>query len=349
MSGSKIEDKIDSMFGTTPEGESNEQDTQQTTENEAAETAQSDDEGAQPAQPSNDRSAGGRSAQQHGKEHKQGGQNAQSEQQPRGRLPANNAGDLIDPASGAVIAKAGNERRFFEAARTYRSQVEAMNTDLARAQAEVAAYREAATLPRELGLTNAEVSNALQFFRHWKDNPAEAVKTILTEFRAMGYATEELGSTVDMAAIRRMVEETVSPFKQDREAATREAETAANVDRELNALYTSMPWARNQQAEIISLLEADQTLTLREAALHVQAFALQRGFDLNTSVRNQMLSAQNGRQQPQRPNNARMSAPPMTGDVPNAPRRAAPENHSASSRDIVKTVMREAGFNVDNL
>jgi hypothetical protein len=348
MSGTKLEDKIDAMFGTKSEDDTNDQDTQQTTEGEAEEVTQSDDEGEKSAQPSNDRSAGERSTQQPSKEHKQGGQNAQGEQQPRGRLPANNAGDLVDPVSGAVIAKAGNERRFFEAARTYRSQVEAMNADLTRAQAEVAAYREAATLPRELGLSNAEVSNALQFFRHWKDNPAEAIKTILTEFRAMGYATEELGSTVDMAAIRRMVEETVSPFKQDREAATREAETAANVDRELNALYTTMPWARNQQAEIIALLESDTTLTLREAALHVQTFALQRGLDLNTSVRNQMLSAQNGKQ-PQRPNNARMSAPPMTGDVPIVPRRAAPENHSASSRDIVKSVMREAGFNVDNL
>jgi len=348
MSGVRMEDKIDAMFGTKPEESVNEQDTQQTIEGEAEEVTQSDDEGQKPAQPQSNRSAGESGAQQPSKEHKQGRQDAQGEQQPRGRLPANNAGDLVDPATGAVIAKAGNERRFFEAARTYRTQVEAMGADLARAQAEATAYRDAATLPRELGLNNTEVSNALQFFKHWKENPAEAVKAILTEFRAMGYATEELAGTVDMAAIRRMIEETVSPFKQDREAATREMETAANVDRQLNALYTTMPWARNQQTEIISLLEADPTLTLREAALHVQTFALQRGFDLNASVRNQMLSAQNGKQ-PQRPNNARMSAPPMTGDVPNVPRRAAPENASTSSRDIVKSVMRDAGFNVDNL
>lgn len=348
MSGSRIEDKIDSMFGTKPEDEANEQNTQQTVEGEAEETTQQDDADKEHASAPNDGSNSPRTQTQHSKEHKQGRQDTQSDQPPRGRLPANNAGDLVDPVSGAVIAKAGNERRFFEAARTYRTQVEALNTDLVRAQAEVQAYREAASLPRELGLNNAEVSNALQFFKHWKENPVEAVKNILTEFRAMGYASEELGGTVDMAAIRRMIEETVSPFKQDREAATREAEAAANVDRELNALYTAMPWARNQQAEIISLLNADPTLTLREAALHVQAFALQRGLDLNTSVRNQMQSAPQGRQQP-RANNARMPAPSMTGDVPNAPRRAAPENHTASSRDIVKSVMRDAGFNVDNL
>ena len=348
MSGVRIEDKIDAMFGTKQEESVNEQDTQQTIEGEAEEVTQSDDEGTKPAQPQSNRSASESTTQQPGKEHKQGRQDTQGDQQPRGRLPANNAGDLVDPATGAVIAKAGNERRFFEAARTYRSEAEALRADFARVNAEATAYREAATLPRELGLSNTEVSNALQFFRHWKDNPAEAVKAILTEFRAMGYATEELGNAVDMAAIRRMIEETVSPFKQDREAATREAQTAANVDRELNALYTTMPWARNQQAEIIALLETDSTLTLREAALHVQTFALQRGLDLNTSVRNQMLSAQNGKQ-PQRPNNARMSAPPMTGDVPNVPRRAAPENASTSSRDIVKSVMREAGFNVDQL
>lgn len=365
-----IEAKIDSMFGTSGdddaddvsnkviEGEGVEQ--QEQGDGTAQEpSTQGEQEAArgkparQDANAQRDDNAGEGGAEQR-RPQQRGAQGAQGDQPPQRRLPANNNGDLIDPNTGAVVARAGNERRFFEAARTAQQNVLRITNEFERVQSELEAFREAAAAPRELGLSPTEATNAMQWFAHWKKNPVEAATSVLTELRAMGYEVEGLGGAVDMGAIRKMVQEAVSPFQQDREAVQREQEIAQQVDTELNTLYTAMPWARGQQQEIMALLDADQTLTLREAALHLQAYALQHGYDLQKPLRPQVLAAQNnggGRQQqaPQRPNAARMPAPSTTGDVPLTQRRVTSAGHERSNRDIVKEAMREAGLNIDNL
>ena len=369
MSGRRgIEAKIDSMFGTGSDDDAD--DAQNNViDGEATEQEQDDGTSAQPpaqgeqeaargkptrqdADTQRDDNAGEGGAQQR-RPQQRGGQDPQGQQQQQRRLPANNNGDLIDPNTGTVVARAGNERRFYEAARTAQQNVQRVAGELERVTTELNAFREAASVPRELGLNPQEVTNAMQWFAHWKQNPVEAATRVLTELRAMGYEVEGLGGQVDMAALRRMVQEAVSPFQQDREAAQREQEVSQRVDAELNALYTAMPWARGQQQEMMNLLDADPTLTLREAALHLQAYALQHGYDLSKPLRPQVLAAQNGgggqQQQPQRPNNARLPAPSTTGDVPLTTRRVTSAGHERSNRDIVKEAMREAGLNIDNL
>lgn len=359
-----IEAKIDSMFDT------NSGDDADDTQNKIIEGRVQEQEDGAFAEPSTDGqqegkkatrphadaqrddNAGESGAEQH-RPQQRGRQDSQGGQPQQRRLPANNNGDLIDPSTGAVVARAGNERRFYEAARTAQLNMQRIAGEFERVQAELDAFREAASAPRELGLSATEAANAMQWFAHWKKNPVEAAISVLTELRAMGYEVDGLGGTVDMGAIKRMVEEAVSPFQQDREAVRFEQEIAQHVDSELNALYTTMPWARGQQQELINLLDADQTLTLREAALHLQAYALQHGYDLSKPLRAQVLAAQNGGGQQQRasrrPNNARMPAPSTTGDVPLTPRRVASASHERSNRDIVKEAMREAGLNIDNL
>jgi hypothetical protein len=349
-----IEDKIDAMFGTgdVPTQESSNENTQQTPANEQEADADSDAQ-SQSEQSQGNRSDSTRTAQQPSTEHKQGRQSAEGDKQTQRRLPANNNGDLTDPNTGAVIAKAGNERRFFEGMRSAREEAFRVTRELDTARAELTAFREAAALPRQLELTPQETTNALQWFAHWKKDPQAAAKEVLTEARRLGYDVEGMGSQVDMGAIKRLVEEAVSPFQQDRAAAQRETEIAARVDADLNALYQQMPWARSQQEEIMSVMQADNKLTLREAALTVEAFALRNGLDLQKSIRQQWTAAQSGgnQQQPrqQRPNNARAPAPPVTGDMPVVPRRTDISNHDVSNRNIVKQAMRDAGFAVDHL
>ena len=362
---SGIESKIDSMFGTSGDDDADEAPNNtaaNATEQEqddgasAKPASQDQQEGTKPtrqdADTQRDNNAGEGGAKQPGKE-QPARTDAQSGQPQQRRLPANNNGDLIDPNTGAVVARAGNERRFYEAARTAQQNMQRITGEFERVQSELAAFREAASAPRELGLSATEVTNAMQWFAHWKKNPVEAATSVLTELRAMGYDVEGLGGTVDMGAIKRMVQEAVSPFHQDRDATLREQEIAQHVDTELNALYTAMPWVQGQQQEMMNLLDADPTLTLREAALHLETYALRNGYDLSKPLRAQVLAAQNGggqqQQAPQRPNNARMPAPSTTGDVPLTQRRVTSAGHERSNRDIVKEAMREAGLNIEHL
>lgn len=197
-----------------------------------------------------------------------------NEPRPTRRPPANSSGDLLDPSSGEVIARAGKERRLYEAAQNAINQRMHTLHELERVTVERDAFKKASTLPQQLGLSVEEFTNAGKFMAHWKRSPVEAAKNMLAELRAMGHNVDELGSTVDMSAIKQMVTQAVQPFQQDREAQLREYEVAQQVDAQIAALYGAYPWAASQEQEILAVMQADESLTLREAALEVQALSL---------------------------------------------------------------------------
>lgn len=283
----------------------------------------------------------------------------------RQRLPADAEGNLVDPGTGRIVAKAGTERALYESARNfnrqateYRTQAETLQRQLETTQAHLTAFKEAAQLPTSLGLQPQEVTTAMQFMAHFKANPVEAARKVLTEVLAMGHNIEDLKGSVDMAALQRMIQNEVAPFKQNlttqQQQEQQQAEYAkhkAEADRELEEHFDTFPWAEQQQVEIQQLLEADARLTLREATLMLQAWALERGYDYNKPLRAQHEAAMNakGQQQPQqqqptRMNNAQMVAPNGATNGSVVPRVNAAANHDLSTKDIVAQTLREHGL-----
>lgn len=368
-----VEDKIGRMFlnegnddGSTDtstsndigDGEGEGQSTDGNVKNTPAATPRKDNEqqagqenGA--GQPNANTGEGGKP--QRGQEQQQPRRDTQPVKPGQHRLPANANGDLVDH-TGRVIAKAGNERRFFESARQAQTQVRQFQSQLDTVQRELSVYKEAAVLPQQLGLQPTEVANAMHFMAHWKKNPVEAATKVLTDLRAMGYEVEGLGGGgVDTSAIKQMINEAISPFVNDRQHAQRQAEIEAQVDRELEEFYSEFDWAQGQQTELQNLLNARPNLSLREAALMLEAYAYKHGFDLASPLAEQIEAARTKhatqqQQPPQRPNAARSASPNATGDVPITQRRAGTATgHDRSNRDIVRETLREHGFNTDNI
>lgn len=284
----------------------------------------------------------------------------------RQRLPADAEGNLVDPSTGRIVAKAGTERALYESARNFhrqmqehRTQAEAYQRELDTTKAHLTAFREAAQLPTSLGLQPQEVTTAMQFMAHFKANPVEAAKKVLTEVLAMGHNIEDLKGSVDMAALQRMIQQEVAPFKQNlttqqqHEAAQAErAKFEAEADRELEEHFDTFPWAQQQQVEIHQLMEADERLSLREATLMLQAWAYKNGYDISRPLKAQHEAATTGQQQqqqaqPTRMNNAQMAAPNGTGGGQIVPRVNAVANHDLSYRDIVAQTLSEHGITVN--
>ena len=351
---SDIESRIDSLFGTgdtssetAGDNNSTEQTATTTEETSVGEAATEETSG----QPNAQDSAG--NGKQPSAQQQQTRQSDKTEQPQSKPVPANRNGDLIDPSTGQVLARAGTERRFYEAARTARVQLDNTKAELETTRTQLAAYREAAVLPQQLNLTPNDVTTAMQFMAHFRKDPVGAARNVLTEIRAMGHNLDDLGGQVDMAALRAMMQDAVAPFRQDRESQLQQQQAQQQVTQELNTVFAENPWAANQQSELQTILEADTTLSLREAVTKLEVYALRNGFDLNMPLRQQVLDAQSGRQNttqaPMRPNNARIAAPSATGNATSLPRRAAAANHDRSSRDIVREAMAEAGMNINNL
>ncbi len=265
-----------------------------------------------------------------------------------------NPHDIVDPRTGEVIAAAGKERRWYEESRRAKTEVNELKQKFTLVETELNAFKQAAVLPQQLGLQPAEVASAMQFMAHFKANPVEAAKKVLAEVQAAGYTIPELGGT-DVAAIKQIVNEAIKPFNQDREAVNRQTQLEREVEQEYDNLVAEMPWVTVQDEDLAKIMAKDPTLTLREAALRLENFALRNGYDLNRSVEVQYFEKQQSSTvQPTAPAPRvnRAAAPAatnaVTGNTPVVPRNpAVTTNHS--TRDIVREAMREAGINVDNI
>lgn len=286
---------------------------------------------------------------------------AQAQQPGRGRLPSDAQGNLIDPNSGAIIARAGNERRYFEGLRTAQQELGRTRTELTRVQAQLEAASAQQNLPQQFGVSPQDAVTALQFMAHWRKNPVEAATQMLAELRTMGYNVDGLGGGVDLAAIQRMIRDTAAPYAQDRAAMEQQQQAQAAANRELADATARFPWLNSDEVQtaLVNVMEADPQLTLREAALVVQAWAAQNSIDLYQPIVPQIAARQQAQQQQQqgsvpatgqqqqRPNNARTPAPTATGGgAGQVLRTTTPAGHDASTRDIVLEAMREHGLNV---
>jgi hypothetical protein len=284
------------------------------------------------------------------KEHEQQGQADASKRQ-EGRVRPTEEGNLVD-AQGNVIARAGRERRLYEQQRAVERAVTPLRQELDQTRAQLQAFREAAVLPQQLGLNPQDVTTAMQFMSHWRRDPVGAARNMLTELKAAGYNVDELGSTVDAGAIRRMVMDAIAPFQQDREAERQRAEQQAAVQQEVQTLFADMPWTRTNQKELALVLEADPNLPLRDAAYRLQLWAVQNGYDIWQPLAPQHEAAQAAATQQQAPpqqqpvRQARAPGPPPSaGNI--VQRMGSSLGHDRSTRDIVRESLREAGINVE--
>jgi hypothetical protein len=340
MSGARIdtanvEATIDKLFGTgTIEDDTAQQSA--SADNQAADGEATDEQQEGAAQSGSDTPRGGTAD----------GAGA-AEQKPAARPQAARNGDLIGP-NGEVLARGGAERRYYETAQRATRELNTVKGRLTAVEAELNGYKAAATLPTQLGLGPAEVTTAMQFMSHWKQNPVEAAKKMLAELTAAGYNIDELKGGVDVSAIKKMIEDNIAPFKQDREAQTREQQIAQEVQREIEDTFAEFPWAAQQQRELDAVLQQFPGAPLREVVLRVEAWAYRNGYDVNQPLTPQVLARQQngGSQQAAPPNNAR--GPARTGAAPNStPRRNVAADTSRSNRDIVREVMREHGLNLE--
>ena len=354
MAEQDFEDKVAALFALEPvSDDDNEQSTQDSqgtedtnTNTEATTSESTDGAQAEPAtgdasaKPSSDANAGSKQAEQ-----------PKTAEQPRTPNPQ----DIVDPRTGEVIAAAGKERRWYEESRRAKHEVNELRNKFTLVETELNAFKQAAILPQKLNLEPNEVASAMQFMAHFKANPVEAAKKVLAEVQAAGYSIAELGGT-DVAAIKQIVEQSVKPFIQDREAATQQEQYTREAEIEYNNLVAEAPWIVAQDDDLAKILAKDPSMTLREAALRLENFALREGYDLNRSVEAQYYERQNAPKTQaqalpaQRPNRAAAPAQsnPVTGTTPVIPRNTSvTANHS--TRDIIREAMREQGINVDNL
>lgn len=270
---------------------------------------------------------------------------------PAQQAQAAKPGDLVD-RDGRVLARAGAERRHYEAATKFRNEATQYKQQLEKAQTELQAFREAAQMPTQLGLSPDESATGLQLMASWKSNPVGVLQYLVEQAKAAGHNLDTLGGTAtDVGAIKQMIAQELAPFRQQAQSVqqTQQVETAAQqqVD-QLVAEYGEQ--AMTNAPALAKLLDAagqqGKTLSVEQAYLRFTAWCYQQGYDPHQPIDPQIAA----KSQP--PATQQRTPPRPTGRAVAAPNGVIPLDAHAgisgaeTTRDLVRQSMRDAGFNV---
>ena len=266
-------------------------------------------------------------------------------------------GDLVDPRTGEVIAKAGAERRHFETAQRATRELGNVRQQLERTSTELNAFRQAAQLPTQLGLSPDETAQGLQLVASWKQNPVGVVKYLVEQAQAMGHNIEGLTGAADMGAIRTMIERELMPFRQQAQMgqAQQEAHTAAQA--QIQDLIGAYGQEALVNSDALSKLidagaAAGQAMTLEQAYSRFSNWCYKNGLDPHQPIDPQIEARSQAPQapaptatnggMPPRPNGRAGSAmQPMTAQRDVSAGMTGMERNA----DIVRAAMRDAGLN----
>lgn len=277
--------------------------------------------------------------------------------------PARNPGDLVD-AQGRVIAKAGAERRHYETAQRLNREVVTVRQELERTAAQLNAFREAAQLPTQLGLSPEESASGLQLAASWKANPVGTIKYLLEQAQAAGHNVEGLGVGTDFNAIKTMIANELAPFRQQAQTERQAQEAQVHARQAMQSLVADFGEQALTNGEALAkILDAaaqqGRSMSLEQAYLRFANWCRERGFDPHSPIDPQLQAVmqreqqqQPQQQQPEPPVNGQRMPPRPNGRAVAAPNGVVPMDSATqitggeSSRDLVRMAMREAGFNI---
>ena len=246
--------------------------------------------------------------------------------------------DLVD-ANGNIIARGGKERRLYETAQKERTRSNDLQQQVTSLQGQLEAINQAGSIGTQLGLTPDEVTTGAQIMKSYKDNPVETVKYMLTQAQAAGHNIEGITGT-DVASIKQMIDDAMSPILQDRQAQLDIQSNEAEAQQTYNRFVGTYPDAPVHANSLARLLEEDQTLSPEAAYFKLKSFYAEKGLDWSKPLET---LEQEARQAPQQ--ESTQTLPQGSANVSNVTDQSAVASINTSIDDIIRQSMNEAGIN----
>lgn len=311
---------------------------------------------------------------------KQGTQTATQTERPTGQggrpafspraYPKNYAVDrsnnVIDAASGAIIATAGGQRTAFEKMLPY---IEGVRSEGEKHRLALEAATKANTIASSLNLAPDEYALGARIMAAYKSDPIKAIKYLLTEAQNNGIDTSDIAAggggpslPALMAAIEERLDAKLKPFSfitEDRARTVQEQQQHSAAEQGVNELLAEYPDAELHGMNIALImnhhLENGKDITMREAYLIARNYAHENGFDWTKDLTPQAQAKA-----------AKLAGTTVVAPAPNAviPPRTLPNMNGregngsiiprpqqiapglTDTADIVRESMREAGMQI---
>jgi hypothetical protein len=273
----------------------------------------------------------------------------------RTHLSQDKVGNLIDPATGAVVAAAGRERFYFEQARQARHQGNKLVQRLTQAVELGKQFETELNTRKEIdrtGLSAEDQLQAVKLFNSYKTNPTATLKYILTEAQANGTdLSTVLGSDargLDMGSIKTLITNELKPLiepmkaQRDRQEQIRQLE--AEADRQTREFFETFPDAVPHE-RVLAQMMVESNAKPELVYVRLKEWAQKNGLDWSRDLGQQMAALKkNGGDDSRRPLPQGRQQRQIESDNSD---KDASFGANARTDDIVRQAMREAGMNID--
>jgi hypothetical protein len=269
-------------------------------------------------------------------------------------------GNIVDD-KGNIIAAAGVERRQYERAQrqqSYISQLETQLTEERNKRADIVALNGA---PEKLGLDARETELGLQAIASFKKDPVATARWMLQETMRLGYSVKDIIGTdaagqggsgsLDLQAIKSMINDAVGPMLQDRTAQQRELEAREQAQREYDAFVSKHEYADTHEDVLANMLADNRSLTPEVAYWQLREYAAKNGLDFTKPLRAQVEARERAQERPgnaapQAQTQQPQMAPMPNGSSPSQDMRTGPQMASPDDTwdQILQQSLAEAGF-----
>lgn len=218
----------------------------------------------------------------------------------------NDRGDIVR-ADGSVIAPRGSSRRLFELNGRLQSQNNELSARYQQLERQSQEVRLLNDIPRQFGMTNDEVAAALDLGAKLKRGDVLSVaKDVVAMLAAKGHNVTELfggevGDSVEMRAIQRMLDERFAPIQQQRQQQQREEQINAQARQNYNRFVSDNQYADLHGDIIVQFMQQNKT-SMQQAYNAVRDFAARNNFDFSQPLGPQIEALMQQRQQQQQPN-----------------------------------------------
>lgn len=274
--------------------------------------------------------------------------------------------DIVNPATGEVIAHGGRERGFFEAAQKANierqqlgRQLDRVNQQLQQAQQGGQQNTEVTQAVQTAGIDHQSHVQAINIMGRFLKDPVGVLSDLVIEVKSKGYNIPflEQGVTpgMDAAATQRMIEQQMRPITSQHQAQAEQQRVQNDARQQLDSFLTAEPDAASNLGIIGEMLTQDRSLNLYSAWTKLVRAAYVAGLDPAQPLGPQYQARMNEQQQQQSPVTANNSQQPQqAAPLPNG-RQAATQatvpvqdarqfDENSSYGDIIRHAMRQSGY-----
>lgn len=266
-------------------------------------------------------------------------------------LLTNRKGDLFDP-NGQLIATSGVMRRLHERSAKFEREIDDLKSQLQERDQRILHDNAIISTARKVGLSDDDLSQAFDLAARFKSGKVlEVAKEVVARAMAAGHNVteivgEEVGDSVDMRAIRELIDQRLSPITSEQ----RQVQEAREAEQRAMKMYTDFV-SEHEHADIhsdaIAKLAKTRNISPQKAYYELRTFAVKQNLDFSQPLQDQLLQRAQNRAQPQQPQNKqeRFNPPlPAQSRGVNEGQRVrqinqAPANVDSSYADIIREAM----------